>query len=155
MTREEIIKELKRFFDIQELVCDHTYEKYKENAWRFLQTDFLHALLIIRRDIIKAPMWCNSRTAHQRGLRCNRCQLVREKNNVYLSAHVLGCAGDFTIPSLKTAQDAREEIKANQSHLPCKIRLERWDSSGREISWVHIDTIDGGPQQPKVYEFKA
>ena len=154
MTREEIIAAIRPYFDIQELVCDHTFAKFGDQAWRFLDTDYLHALLIIRRDIIRLPMWCNSNSAKQRGLRCNRCQMVRTKGSVYLSAHVLGKAGDFTITGM-TAKAAREKIKANANLLPCKIRLEKWDSSGNEISWVHIDTIDGGPQQPKVYEFKA
>ena len=153
MTRQEILTAIRPYFSIEELVCDHTYAKWGERAWRFLDTDFLHCLLIIRRDIIRLPMWCNSRTAHQRGLRCNRCQMVKEKNQVYLSAHCLGKAGDFTITGMK-AHDAREKIKANAHLLPCKIRLEKWDAAGNEISWLHIDTIFE-EKNPTVYEFKA
>ena len=80
MTRQEILTAIKPYFDIEELVCDHTYAKWKEQAWQFLDTDYLHALLVIRRDILKKPMWCNSSTKHQRGLRCNRCQMVQEKS---------------------------------------------------------------------------
>lgn len=154
MTREEILAGVKRFFTIDELVCDHAYKKWGEDAWRFLDTDFLHALLVIRRDIIRLPMWCNSKDHHQRGLRCNRCQEVRSKNTVYLSAHVLGKAGDFTVTGM-TAPVVREKIKANADLLPCKVRLERWDAKGNPTTWVHIDVIDAGPGQPKVYEFKA
>lgn len=154
MTREEILDGIKKFFEIEELVCDHVYAKWGERAWQFLDTDYLHALLIIRRDILRLPMWCTSRTQKQRGLRCNRCQVVKSKNVPYLSAHVLGKAGDFTVTGMK-APAVREKIKANAALLPCKVRLEKWDASGNEISWVHIDTIDAGPQQPKVYEFKA
>jgi len=154
MTREEIIKAIKPYFDIEELVCDHTYKKWGEKAWQFLDTDYLHALLIIRRDIIRMPMWCNGNGKKQRGLRCNRCQEVRSKSDVYLSAHVLGKAGDFTVTGMK-APAVREKIKANAELLPCKVRLEKWGADGSEISWVHIDTIDAGPQQSKVYEFKA
>jgi len=153
MTREEILKAIKPFFSIDELVCDHTLKKYGENAWRFLDTNLLWALLIIRRDIIKLPMWCNSKTAHQRGLRCNRCDIVKNKKDVYLSAHCLGKAVDLTITGMK-AHDAREKIKDNADLLPCKIRLEKWDSGGNEISWLHIDVIDE-EKNPKVYEFKA
>ena len=153
MTREEILTEIKRYFDISELVCNHAVDKYGEGAWRFLDTNYLWALLVIRRDIIKLPMWCNSKTAQQRGLRCNRCQLVKSKSVVYLSAHVLGKAGDFTITGMR-AHDAREKIKANADLLPCKVRLEKWDSGGKEISWLHIDVIDE-EKNPKVYEFKA
>lgn len=153
MTREEILTAIRPYFEIKELVCDHTYAKFGEKAWDFLDTDYLHALLVIRRDIIRLPMWCNSSSLHQRGLRCNRCQMVRSKSSVYLSAHVLGKAGDFTITGM-TASAAREKIKANAALLPCKVRLEKWDETGKEISWVHIDVIDS-PNNPKVYEFKA
>lgn len=87
MTREQIINEIKRFFNVSELVCDHTFAKFGDKAWQFLDTDYLHALLIIRRDIIKMPMYCNSKTQKQRGLRCNRCQMVRSKAGPYLSPH--------------------------------------------------------------------
>ena len=101
--RDTIIKELGRFFKVAELVCDHTHAKWGEKAWQFLDTDSLHALLIIRRDILQAPLTCNHSGAHQRGLRCNRCELVREKAGVYLSSHILGKAGDFTIQGMSLA----------------------------------------------------
>lgn len=148
MTREEILKAIKRYFDIDELVCDHTYAKWGEKAWQFLDTDFLHCLLIIRRDIVKVPMYANGRTAHQKGLRCNRCQMVRSKNEVYLSAHVLGKAGDFTSPAMK-AEKMRELIKANASLLPCPVRIEKG------VSWLHFDTLAQYGITQKVYEFTA
>lgn len=153
MNRQEVLSAIKSYFLVSELVCDHVYDKFGERAWDFLDTDYLHALLIIRRDIIRLPMWCTSRTQKQRGLRCNRCQIVKSKNTPYLSAHVLGKAGDFTITGM-SASVAREKIKANAHLLTCKVRLEKWDSTGQEISWLHIDVIDN-PQNPKVYEFKA
>lgn len=148
MTREEILSEVKKYFDIEELVCDHTFNKYGERAWQFLDTDYLHCLLIIRRDIIRLPMWCNSKTQKQRGLRCNRCQMVRSKTSVYLSQHIFGKAGDFTITGMK-AEAAREKIKANADLLPCPIRLE----SG--VSWLHFDVMRQYGINQKVYEFSA
>lgn len=134
MTREEILKEVKKYFDIEELVCNHTFEKWKQNAWQFLDTDFLHCLLVIRRDIIKKPMYCNGNQAHQRGLRCNRCDLVKSKSYNYLSSHILGKAGDFSCPVYKAAQ-MREMIKANADLLPCPIRMEA------DVSWLHFDVL--------------
>lgn len=148
MTRAEIIAAVKPYFDIDELVCDHTYTKWREQSWQFLDTDFLHALLVIRRDILKKPMWCNSSTKHQRGLRCNRCQMVRSKSSVYLSAHCLGKAGDFTITGM-TAEQARTLIKANASLLPCNIRMER------NVSWLHFDVLPQYGIAQKVYEFNG
>lgn len=148
MTREEILSAIKRYFDIDELVCDHTYAKWGEKAWQFLDTDFLHCLLIIRRDILKVPMYANGRTSHQKGLRCNRCQMVRSKNEVYLSSHCLGKAGDFTSPAMK-AEKMRELIKANASLLPCPVRIEKG------VSWLHFDVLPQYGITEKVYEFTA
>lgn len=148
MTRQEILTAIRPFFDIDELVCDHTYAKWGEKAWQFLDTDYLHALLVVRRDIIKRPMWCNGSQKKQRGLRCNRCQMVREKSSVYLSAHCLGKAGDFSISGM-TAEQARQAIKANAHLLPCNVRLEKG------VSWLHMDTLPMYGVTQKVYEFTA
>lgn len=146
-TRSEIIKELHKYFQISELVCEHTHSKWDERAWQFLDTDYLHALLVIRRDILQVPMTCNHDGAYQRGLRCNMCELVKEKSRNYLSSHVLGKAGDFTCKGL-TAQQARERIKANAHLLPCNIRLED------NVSWLHFDVLPQYGVTDKVYFFK-
>ena len=148
MTREEILAAIRPYFDIDELVCDHTYARWKEQAWQFLDTDFLHALLVIRRDILKKPMWCNSSKKHQRGLRCNMCQMVKEKKAVYLSSHIFGKAGDFDIKDM-TAEQARQAIKANAHLLPCNIRLEKG------VNWLHMDVLPQYGVTQKVYEFNG
>lgn len=63
MDRQNIIQSLKKFFAIEKLVCEHIYDKWRNNAWQFLNTDYLHALLIIRRDILKSSMTCNEGSA--------------------------------------------------------------------------------------------
>ena len=148
MTREEILKAIRPFFDIDELVCDHTFKKWGQQAWQFLDTDYLHALLVIRRDIIKRPMWCNGTQKKQRGLRCNRCDIVKGKTSVYLSSHVLGKAGDFTITGL-SAENARKLIKENAGLLPCNIRMEKG------VSWLHFDVLPQYGVTDKVYEFSS
>lgn len=149
MTRQEIITGIRKYFDIEELVCDHTVAKFGQASWNFLDTDFLHALLVIRRDILKKPMWCNGNGKKQRGLRCNRCQMVRGKTGVYLSAHCLGKAGDFDVSGM-TAEQARMEIKQNAHLLPCQVRLEMG------VSWLHMDVRpDDSRLTQKVVEFSA
>ena len=148
MTRNEIIRALRQFFDIDELVCNHTLAKWGDKAWQFLATDYLHALLIIRRDILRRPMYCNGFGKYQRGLRCNMCPLVAEKESVYLSSHILGHAGDFTVEGM-TAKEARALIRANAHLLPCNIRMEKG------VSWLHIDTLPQVGITAKVYEFVA
>ena len=146
MNRETIIRELHNYFQIAELVCPHTHSKWGERAWQFLDTDFLACLLIIRRDILQVPMVCNTKTSTQRGLRCNRCDLVKEKKDVYLSSHILGKAGDFTCAGM-TAQEARSLIRNNAHLLPCNIRLENG------VSWLHFDVLPQYGVTQKVYEF--
>lgn len=146
MTREEIIRDLHNYFQISELVCGHTFSRCGERSWQFLDTDYLHALLIIRRDILQVPMTCNHGGASQRGLRCNMCDLVKEKNRNYLSSHILGKAGDFTCKGL-TAQQARERIMANAHLLPCNIRIED------NVGWLHFDVLPQFGVEDKVYFF--
>lgn len=146
--REQIIRDLHNYFQIRELVCEHTHSEWGERAWQFLDTDYLHALLIIRRDILQSPMTCNGKGAWQKGLRCNRCALVKEKEKVYLSSHILGKAGDFTVKGM-TAQEARSRIRQNANLLPCAIRMEGG------VNWLHFDVLPQFGVTAKVYEFQS
>lgn len=146
MNRETIIRELHNYFQVSELVCGHTFSRWGERSWQFLDTDYLAALLIIRRDILQLPMTCNSSSATQRGLRCNMCELVKEKKKNYLSSHILGKAGDFTVKGL-TAKQARERIIQNSNLLPCNIRLEDG------VTWLHIDVLPQFGVTERVYLF--
>ena len=58
-----------------------------------------------------------------RGLRCNKCKLVANKSVSYLSAHVLGKAGDFSVDGM-SAEEARQKIIENIDKLPHPIRME-------------------------------
>ena len=148
MTRQQIISEVKKYFKINELVCDHIFNAKRDGAWNFLDTDYLHALLVIRRDILAAPMVCNNGVSTQRGMRCNKCDIVRRKTNVYISAHILGKAGDFTVSGM-TAEEARRKIKASAALLPCPIRIEK------DVDWLHFDVRSQDGYSCKVYEFKG
>lgn len=147
MERSEIIKELKKYFNIRELVCNHVYDRFKESAWMFLSTPLLHTLLVLRTEIVNLPMIVNTSTLKQRGLRCNLCPLVKSKTYAYMSAHVSGNGIDFTCSS-KTAEEIRQLIKDNQDKLPYKIRLER------NTQWVHLDCYDSGSDD-KITTFKG
>lgn len=148
--RKDILPQVKGYFSIEELVCKHTYDKWGESAWQFLDTDFLHALLIIRRDILRKPMFCNNHSAgqYQRGLRCNMCDLVRVRSRLYLSAHIMGKAGDFTVVGM-TAEEARKKIVEFQHLLPCPIRMED------KVDWLHIDVRSNDNSNALVTLFNA
>ena len=146
MNREKIIRELHNYFQVSELVCGHTFSRWGERSWQFLDTEYLAALLVIRRDILQLPMTCNTSSATQRGLRCNVCELVKEKKKNYLSSHILGKAGDFTVKGL-TAEQARERIIQNAHLLPCNIRLED------KVTWLHMDVLPQFGVTERVYLF--
>ena len=148
MNRQQLFKEITAFFRVQELVCPHIFSKWGEASWQFLDTAFLETLLVIRRDIIRLPMLCNTGNLTQRGIRCNRCRLVREKNGPYLSAHILGKAGDFTVVGL-SAEEARQRIIDNAELIPHNIRLET------DVSWLHIDVLPQYDIHNKVYIFRG
>ena len=146
MSRSETITALKQYFKVKELVCPHTYQRYGENAWQFLSACYLETLLIIREQIISAPMYCNTSNLNQRGLRCNLCPIVSNKQSLYLSAHILGKAGDFTVRGL-TAEEARNKIIQNAHLLPYPIRMEK------NVTWLHIDTLPQHSITEKIHLF--
>ena len=119
---------------------------YGENAWQFLSTCYLETLLVIREQILAAPMYCNTSNLNQRGLRCNLCPIVANKQSLYLSAHILGKAGDFTVRGL-TAEEVRNKIIQNAHLLPYPIRMEK------NVTWLHIDTLQQYNIAEKVYLF--
>ncbi len=138
MNRDEIIEELKKYFNIKELVCPHVFKKHGERSWMFLSTLYLHTLLVLRTKILKVPLVCNTKMLTQRGLRCNLCEIVKAKTDadiVYLSAHHLGIGGDLSSPQM-TAQEMRRKIQMNEDLLPYPIRLED------DVNWLHIDCYD-------------
>lgn len=150
MERNEIIKQLKEYFTIDELVCQHVLSRWGDDAWQFFDTDFLHCLLILRRDVIGRPMTCNTHRLkiYQRGLRCNMCEIVKEKGRAYLSAHVLGKGADFSIEGMSAAT-ARQRIKLLPGAFPCRVRIEG------DVTWLHFDTLPQSGITAKVYEFTA
>lgn len=136
MDRKEIIKQIKNYFNIKELVCPHVHQKYGETAWMFLSTQLLHTLLIIRTEILNKPMVVNNGSNWtQRGMRCNMCQIVKDKKSPYLSAHVTGNAVDFNCNGI-TAEEIRKSIAEHKDKLPYSIRLEK------DVNWVHVDVYD-------------
>ena len=146
MSRSETITALKQYFNVKELVCLHTYQMYGENAWQFLSTCYLETLLVIREQILAAPMYCNTSNLTQRGLRCNLCPIVANKHSLYLSAHILGKAGDFTVRGL-SAEEARNNIIQNSHLLPYPIRMEK------NVTWLHIDTLPKNGITEKIHLF--
>ena len=162
MTRSEILSEIRFYFDIDELVCPHTLAKWGEQSWQFLDTDYLHCLLVIRRDILKRAMWCNGKGGDIKTGNENWIEITEEGEYYCLvqdnygnpitsdraTVYCLGKAGDFTVTGM-TAEQARLKIKENAHLLPCNIRVEEG------VSWLHFDVLPQYGVTAKVYGFKA
>ena len=144
MKRNDIITELKKYFHIKELVCPHAYSGWGEKAWMFLTTEALYTLLVLRTLILKVPLVCNTKTLTQRGLRCNLCEIVKDKtakNVLYLSAHINGTGWDLTSPKM-SAEEMRNKIMQHADLLPYPVRIEK------HVNWLHIDCyVIGNPRK--------
>ena len=158
MTEQEILQGIKKYFSIKELVGRETYNRYGDRSWRFLDLRLLETILIIRKTINKPftiNTWYKGGRFDERGLRDNVQDILKNKTikgSLYLSAHVLGKALDFTVEGM-TAEEVRDWIIANQHILPYKIRLEH-KKNGKPITWVHLDVIFE-LHNPKVYLFNV
>ena len=144
--RANLIHDVQEFFALSELVCPHVLKRDGENAWRYLHTDILRVLLWLRKDVLRVPLVCNTKTLKQRGFRCNCCEIVREKTakgTLYVSAHMLGMGVDLSSNAM-TADEMRKRIKAAANNAPCNVRIEGG------VNWLHIDVL---PQEKSVYEF--
>ena len=146
-TRENTIKELKKYFDIRELVSKAVWLKFGESAWRLFDTRLLAVLLALRADILKVPLVCNNwqsgGTLQQRGFRENTAQIVADKtkeNKMYLSAHTIGQAVDLSSPKMN-ADVMRNLIVQMKNKLPYKVRMEKSENAP---TWVHIDVMSCG-----------
>lgn len=134
---------ISKYFDIQELVCPHVYDKFGLYAWQFFDPRLLDTLLVVRENIAK-PIYVNNWDMggdfSQRGFRCNICPLVKEKTSLeklYVTAHSQGMGVDFDVKDM-SAEEVRKWIKDNQILLPHPIRLEE------DVNWLHLDTRSDG-----------
>ena len=133
-----VYEEIKQYFDIEELVCPHILEVHGKTAWRLFDSRLLEVILWLRRKVNK-PIYVNwhDRGITQRGIRCNLCQIVKDKSAksiLYVSAHPLAAGVDLEIEGM-LAEESRNWIEKNKYGLPYPIRLER------NVSWVHLDVL--------------
>jgi len=129
---------MREFFEIKEVVCPHVLNRHGEQAWRLFDPRIITVMAWIRRKIGKR-IFVN-RYAYgltQRGLRCNLCQLVKDKTEkgiVYVSPHLLAAGMDFDIEGM-AVQQVHDWLEANKAELPHPIRLEK------DVTWVHLDVL--------------
>jgi len=144
----EIFMKKAKHFAIPELVCRDVYDRDGENAWRYFRPVVIDFLDWIREEwgrpiTVNDWLWGGAET--QRGLRCNLCQLVKKKETLYVSAHMLGAGIDFNIKAINP-EGVRIWLQCNIHRFfvkfpqyKAKIRIE---SKEFAPTWVHIDFYD-------------
>ena len=148
-----LLDKIKKYFGIKELVCKHVYERHGSTAWTFFDPRLLETILFIREGIgrpIYVNNWSRGGSLSQRGLRCNLCQLVKDKTDsdkLYMSAHNQGMGIDFDVNGM-SAKQVRNWIKEHQEELPHPIRVEE------DVNWVHID-VRSDDSKKKLTWFKG
>lgn len=146
------------YFSLEEVFREPVINKYKPRIGTYgllsrIDKRLIETILFIRINLDRSITVNNYKWGgrfDERGLRDNKCPMVRGKAGVYLSGHVLSMALDFDVDEM-TATEVRRWLVENADNLPHPIRLER-DYGGREISWVHLDVCED-PRNPKVYLF--
>ena len=134
-----ILQDIQKYFTIDELVCPHIYNRDRNIAYNYLDKDLLKVLLFIRTKLGKPIIINNYKSLgsySQRGIRCNCCDLVKDKtlkNVLYYSTHMQGKAIDFDVKGL-SAEEVRKWLKQHETEIPHPIRLEE------KVNWIHIDT---------------
>lgn len=130
-----------KHFEVQELVCEHVYDKWNGNPEIIL--NFFDPRLLITMDFVRERFnkpitinnWKVGGSFSQRGLRCNICDLVSSKTKIgriYMSSHNLGRACDFDVDGMN-AKEVRDYLVAHADELPYPICLEN------DVNWVHLD----------------
>ena len=146
-----IIQRFRKYFALTEVVDAQTAKRDGEKAWGYFDLRLLEVLLWIR-ESLGIRIVINTKTLQQRGLRTNICQIVKSKTLagiLYISAHMLGKAFDFSSPDM-SAKDIRKWIREHINECPYPIRLEDDKSA---TTWVHIDVCN--ITDKKLVEFKA
>lgn len=147
-----------KYFELYELMPPELYtydmmvsEEARERAFaNYFDEKLLVTIDIIRGEIIKAPLICNTwyqdGNRKYSGLRPTNCTVGSE-----MSQHKLGKAVDL-LSNKYTAEEMRQMIKEHQDLLPYPIRLEDG------VNWLHIDTKErtrGHHCNDKIYCFKG
>ena len=127
-----------KYFVLQEFVPPDIYEKYKDKAWRFIDTRILISVACLRYNL-KIPLVINN--WHIRGNR-QYCGFRPPdcKEGADLSSHKRGSALDV-ISSQMEAEKIRQHILDNPHLYPYVTYLEG------KVSWTHMECSNLGNKE--------
>ena len=133
-------------FNIKELVSPVVYNRWKEQAWMFLDESVLQDLDYIR-ETWGSPIiinnWHLGYNLKQCGLRSNLDEMVKSKSNqglLYLSAHTMGKGFDLH-DKYNHNSELWEHVKKliKTGKLQSFKRLEDYSKTN---GWVHVDSFN-------------
>lgn len=141
------------FFAPYELVPKTVYNKYpnKDDIYGLIDERLLRIIDMVRKWAgvpLTVNNWEMGGNRNESGLRDPNTSTGAPK-----SAHKEGKAVDI-ISNIKTAQELWMIIEQHKDELPCNIRIEK-TSSGKPITWLHIDVNASPSQIEKIYYFNA
>lgn len=134
-----------KYFKPHELVSELTYTKFGENCYQFFDEDILRELDIIRETYgrpITINNWFWGGQYKESGLRTNKDSIVKNKTNLYLSAHCLAKGFD-----LKDKTDISGHNHTLYNHISSLIRegklkkFRRLENIQKTPTWVHVDAF--------------
>lgn len=152
-----------KYFELYELLPPemwlqeyYTSEAARERAFaNFFDQKLLITIDIIRGDIVKAPLICNTwyqdGNRKYSGLRPADCAIGAPKSQHKLGVNKLCKAADL-LCNKYSAEEMRQMVVAKQNLLPYPIRMEK------DVPWLHVDTKERsrGPHcKDKVLMFKG
>ena len=120
-----------KFFRIEELVDEATFDRFGFRAWMFFNPVFLRSLDRARHHFdspITVNDWANGGQFSQRGLRVNTTV------GAHYSQHKFGNAGDYDVEGYP-AEEVRQEILKKKDHHD----FELITCLEADVAWVHQD----------------
>jgi hypothetical protein len=120
-----------KYFKTHELVPEHIYKKYGEQAWRFIDSRLIESIDTLKEHFSTGTMTINNYVwngdRHWSGLRTPISPWYSET-----SMHSFGKAIDAVFSDY-TAEEVRLYITNNLKFFPHIKGLEK------DVSWVHLD----------------
>ena len=130
-----------KYFKLQELVSPLVFNKYGEFAWAFFSENILRDLDKIRSrfgSALTINTWLFGGNTTQCGFRCNFDKMVKDKRDLYCSAHTMGKAFDLhAYDNVKLFGLIYKMIENKE--LSAIRRLE--SRSKTHDNWVHADSF--------------
>lgn len=137
MNKNKVINDLKKYFNIRELVSPNVYYELKDRAWDLFHIDALKMLLNVR-IFYQKPIIINS---VKRGYKASGYRAMDCRIGAKYSAHRLGLAFDLKDArmTLKHNLELYEFILKGGKYLGViELESKNYTIQNKVTGWVHI-----------------